>query len=231
MISLIWPYWQRQEVAERSCRLLAQHYADLDLELVIADDGNHTRFRPPHTPFPVKVIELPLKSAPMNPCLPINRAVEASSGDVIALSGPDMLHRTPILGEMRREVEKNERNYVIAAAWLPEKRVWHCHSSRKRPDIGDVGWMLPAGADYHFMTMMRRSLWDAAGGFDEDYRAGAGYDDPDFVLRLQRAGANFVRRDDLIVDHVRAGARANWTQPMYARNRAVFMEKWLPCRN
>ena len=76
------------------------------------------------------------------------------------------------------------------------------------------------------MAMMHRSLWDAAGGFDEEYRRGAGYDDPDFVLRLHRAGAKFLIRDDLVVEHVRQGAHAAWAPGMYVRNREIFMRKW-----
>jgi GT2 family glycosyltransferase len=76
------------------------------------------------------------------------------------------------------------------------------------------------------MSMMHRSLWDKCGGLDEQYREGCGYDDPDFVMRLNRAGAKFVIRDDLVVEHVRAGARAQWPREGYVRNRALFMQKW-----
>lgn len=227
MISLVWPFWQRQAVADKSCELLARHYAGLDIELIVVDDGNAEPYRAPLSmPFPVMVVRLTAKHVPLNPCVPINRGVAIAQGEIIALSGPDLLHRAPILEQMRAELGEDERKYVLAAAWHAERKRWHCHSSYKRGDDGDVGSMLPPGADYHFMTMMHRSLWNAAGGFDPDYRQGAGYDDPDFVLRLHRAGAQFLIRDDLVVEHVRSGARAEWTQPMYARNRAIFMGKW-----
>lgn len=227
LISLVWPYFERQAVADRACALLAKHYADLDLELVVVDDGSPTQpYRAPEMPFPVHVVRLPLKPQPKNPGLPINRGVAAANGEIIALSGPDMLHTKPILAQMREELGDDEKRYVLAACWYPERRIWHCHSSHRRGDQGDVGPMLPPGADYHFMAMMHRSLWDASGGLDEDYRDGAGYDDPDFCMRLERAGAKFVIRDDLVVEHVRAGAHAGWTPAMFARNRALFLSKW-----
>ena len=227
MISLIWPYWQRQAVADRACALLAKHYADLDFELVVVDDGNAVPYRPlEDMPFDIQVVRLPEKHVPLNPCVPLNRGVEQARGNIIALSGADIMHTVPVLGAMRDELGNDEAKYVLAAVWYAEKKIWHCHSTRKRPDAGDVGSMLPPGADYHFMAMMHRSLWDAAEGFDEDYRDGAGYDDPDFVLRLHRAGAKFVIRDDLIVEHVRDGAHTAWTPTMFARNRAIFMSKW-----
>lgn len=224
---MVWAYWQRQAVADRSCALLAAHYGDLDLELIVVDDGNAEPYRVPSgMPFPVTVVRLPVKHAPLNPCVPLNRGVEVARGEIIAISGPEMMHRRPVLEQMREELGGNDRKYVLAAVWFPERKSWHCHSTNKRSDNGDVGSMLPPGADYHFMSMLHRALWDDAGGFDEDYRDGAGYDDPDFVLRLHRAGAQFVIRDDLVVEHVREGARAGWTPEMFARNRALFMRKW-----
>lgn len=227
LISLVWPYWQRQEVADRSVSLLAKHYSELDFELIVVDDGNEIPYRAPEAPFPIRVIRLPLKHGPLDACVPINRGVDVSRGEFIALSGPDILHaRAPVLAQMRDEIGDEHFKYVLAAVWYPERNIWHCHSTHKRSDNGDVGSMLPPGSDYHFMSMMRRSLWDAIGGLDEDYRAGAGYEDPDFVLRLHRAGAKFVIRDDLVVEHVRTGAHTGWTADAYARNRALFFKKW-----
>lgn len=226
MISLIWPYWKRQEVADKSVALLSEHYKDLDFELIVVDDGSPEPYRAPVTPFPLRVLRLSAKLGPLNPCVPINRGVEISRGDVIALSGADILHTKPILRQMREELDDGDDRYVIAAVWHAEGKRWHCHSSYKRPDNGDVGSMLPPNADYHFMTMFHRSLWDRSGGFDEDYRDGAGYDDPDFVLRMNRVGARFVRRDDLVAEHVRSGAHAEWKSEMFERNRKLFMSKW-----
>lgn len=227
-ISLIWPYWERQAVANESVSLLATHYADLDFELVVVDDGNMIPYAAPPAPFPIVVVRLPVKTRPLNPGLPFNRGVAAATGDVLAFSGPDILHRVPVLPQMLAELCDDEMKYVLAACWHAERKVWHCHSTRNRPDNGDVGSMLPPGADYHFMAMLHRSLWTASGGFDEEYREGAGYDDPDFVLRLHRAGAKFLIRDDLIVEHVREGARTAWTPEMYQRNRELFFKKWKP---
>lgn len=196
------------------------------MELIVVDDGDTDPYRAPDMPFDIQVVRLPAKREPLNPCVPINRGVAVARGEIIALSGPDILHTKPVLPQMREALGADEKNYILAAVWHAEKRVWHCHSQHRRSDQGDVGSMLPPGADYHFMAMMHRSLWDASGGLDEDYRYGAGYDDPDFVMRLHRAGAKFSVRDDLVVEHVRDGASSGWTGAMFAKNRALFMSKW-----
>ena len=40
MISLILPYFERQSATDDSLRLMAMHYHDLDLEIIIVDDGS-----------------------------------------------------------------------------------------------------------------------------------------------------------------------------------------------
>lgn len=231
MISLILPYWNRQAAADLSLAMMARHYAGLDLEVIVVDDGSTPAYEAPKAmPFPVRVVRLPAKAAPMNPCVPINAGAAIAQGEYIAISNPEILHERPVLPAMLDEAQRGgDKTYVLAACWDPERKRWHCHSSNKRSDAGDVGSFLPEGADYHFMALMHRSLWEATDGFDEDYRNGAGYDDPDFVLRLHRAGARFVIRDDLVVLHPRNGAKAGWKPAMFERNRKVFFSKWQPC--
>lgn len=229
MISIILPYWKRAAATDRSMALLAEHYPKLDMEVVIVDDGSPEPYvAPDGMPWPVKVIHLPFKETAKNPCVPINEGVAASNGEIIAISNPEILHKTPVLGQMLESIQ-DDKDYVLAAAWCEEQKRWHCHSSVSRRTDNDVGQYLPIGANYHFLGMMRRKLWDEAGGFDNDYREGAGYDDPDFVRRLHKAGAKFLIRDDLIVEHPRSGAHSEWPAGGHARNRALFMSKWKPC--
>ena len=226
MISLVMPYWDRRAAADASLALMARHYAGLDLEIVLVDDGTPERYTAPAgLPWPVTVIRLPEKGGPLNPCVPFNRGVAAAKGDVIGITNPENLHVEPVLPDLLAELARGgESAYVLAACWHVEGKAWHCHSRLAGLEVAGV--RLPKGAHYHFLGLMHRSLWERAGGFDEDYRDGAGYDDPDLVLRLARAGARFVIRDDLVVHHVRTRARAAWTPAMWARNKQLFQGKW-----
>lgn len=226
MISLILPYWQRQEATDESLCLMAKHYMDLDLEIIVVDDGSPKPYEAPTLlPLDIQVVRLPFKLQAKNPCTPYNAGVMRSRGEYIALSNPENLHRKPILEEMLDSI-KTDSDYVMAAAWSAEQNRWHCHSSMNRSNDNDVGKYLPKGTQYHFMSMMKRELWDKAGGFDEDYRSGAGYDDPDLVMRLHKAGANFIMRDDLVVEHPRKDAHSQWTKEGFLRNRNLFLSKW-----
>lgn len=216
MISLILPYWDRQKAADESLKRL-QVYKDL--EIVVVDDGNPVPFR---TDFDVKVVRLPAKTEPKSPATCWNAGVKAASGDIIVLSCIEVLHETPILDGLTKDLAPDE--YRLAAAWCPEEDKWHTHSTVSVPDC-------PKGTGIGFCSALHKSLYWKAGGFDEDYREGAGYEDRDFIHRLTQSGARFVHRDDLVVVHPKSGATINWGEEKFARNKALFEGKWKPCVN
>lgn len=228
MISLVLPYWQRKAAADAALERIGALYRGLDLEVIVVDDGSPEPYVPPKgLGVPVSVARLPAKTGPKNACVPFNVGAGLAQGDYIALSNVETLHRFPVLDELREEIQRGgPGTYAIAACWAPESGCWHAHSSIAAPFATDTQKRMPAGSHYHFLSMLGRGLWSAAGGFDEDYRAGAGYDDNDLLMRLYVSGARFVIRDDLVVDHPRAGARAAWTPEMFARNKALFLSKW-----
>lgn len=220
MISLILPYWERRLAASQALELLAQEYEGLDLEVVIVDDGNPIPFYPPRSPLNIKVVRLPRKDVPKCPATAWNAGVAHSSGDLVALSCIEILHDHPVLQPMADQVRAlGPDGYVLASAYCPEQRTWHCHSSVSVPDC-------PSGTGIAFLGMMHRELFERAGGFDEDYREGAGYEDRDFIRRMVRAGAQFVVRDDLAVTHPKKAATIHWPLEGFTRNADLFRQKW-----
>lgn len=228
MISLILPYWDRKAATDESLALMAAQYQGVDLEVIIVDDGTPKQYtQPADLGLDVQVLRLPTKLQPKNPCVPINAGVAASHGDIVAISNPEIMHVNPVLPRMREELESlGDDGYVLAGCWCPDEKRWHCHTTRKFSKTNDAGALMPDGVGYHFLGMMHRSLWDKCGGFDEDYRDGAGYDDPDFVLRLLRAGAKFKICDDLVVHHPHNEPRTRWNPAGFEKNRALFFSKW-----
>jgi len=220
MISLILPYWDRQEAADAAFDLLAKNYSGLDLEVVVVDDGNKVPFIVPDVPLNIRVITLPRKDEPKSPVTPWNVGVAESKGDIVILSCIEMLHESPVIEQMIDALEDlGPMGYVLASAWCPESQTWHCHSSVKVPRN-------PAGTGLSFCSAMHRSLWDKSGGFDEEYRDGAGYEDNDFINRMLRVGARFLIRDDLVVTHPKTGAFIAWGANKFARNEKLFYQKW-----
>jgi hypothetical protein len=224
MISLILPYWDRQQAADAALRRISELYQGLDLEVVVVDDGNAVPFVVPEgLSVPVNLVRRPLKDSPSSCIAAWNDGVAAAAGDVIVLSCIEVLHEKPVLDEMLRELRAiGAGGYVLAAAWCPELDEWHCHS-RKR---SKGAYPIPDGTGRSFCGMMHKELFWRAGGFDLDYAAGAGYEDVDFIYRMLKAGAEFRVRDDLVVIHPKTGASISWPAEMFARNLALLEEKW-----
>lgn len=220
-ISLILPYWKRQAAADAALARLAAFYPYLDLEVIVVDDGDPEPFEVPLLDMNLVCMRLPKKNRPLSPVTAWNRGVEIATGEVIALSCIEVLHERPILAEMLEELaERGPMAYVLAAAWCPEQKQWHCHSTVHFPEC-------PKGTGSSFCALMHRSLYQLVGGFDEVYREGAGYEDRDFIHRMHRAGAEFVIRDDLVVTHPKTGATIRWAGEQFARNEAIYRTRWL----
>ena len=220
MISIILPYWDRQEAANKAFELFEKHYSNADIEIVVVDDGNKIPFKVPSKNLNVKVIRLPEKNEPKSPVTCWNAGVKEASGEVIVLSCIEILHPSPVLEKMEAAVlDGGDNAYVLAAAWCPEEGAWHCHSSVRVPRN-------PEGTGIAFCGAMRKALFEKAGGFDEDYRDGAGYEDNDFINRMLAAGANFIIRDDLTVVHPKSGATIQWGAEKFERNFSLYKEKW-----
>lgn len=216
-VSVCVPYWQRQAALDRMLQTYARLYPDLGLEFSICDDGSP---EPAVVPPGVILTRLPAKDRPLNPCVPINRAVAASSGEVIVLTNPEIEHREPVLPALL-ELLESEDDYVAATCW--DDRGFHVAGADV--DFTKRGRLpVPPGAQFHFLAAFHRTLWDRAGGFDEDYRHGTGCDDNDFLFRLHRAGARFRLSPATVYHHP---TKTPWGMP---HNRDLFFRKWPEAR-
>lgn len=229
LISVIMPYWRRGDALVDTLRSYTEAYrgtAQGMIEVVIADDGSPDdvaaaalqsfEATDEAAPFEIRLVELPQKDGPKNPCVPINRAVAVAGGDLLLLTSPEVRHPRPILWQAVAELERlGPLGVVVCAVLDTGTGRWYSHS-------------VHAPARYHFCNLLRRSLFEAAGGFDEEYRDGYCWDDPDFVRRLERAGAQFLHRDDLVAEHHRVARDDKGTIPraLWDRNKALFLAKW-----
>lgn len=226
MISVLMAYWNRPEATKTALAAMAAAYPALDMEIVIADDGSPIPLELDREyPWSVRVVRLAAKKEAKNPCVPFNEAARVAVGDVLVITNPEILHKHPVLPAMLKSLQKlGPKGYVLAATWCPDENKWHCHSGI--PAINLHGIQHPEGSGLHFCAMLHRSLWDEIGGFDEAYRDGAGYDDNDLAMKLGKAGAQFLIRDDLVVVHPKEGARTQWPDGAFQRNADIFVSKW-----
>ena len=187
MISVCMPYWNRPRELTRSMNAYAKAYPDWNLEFSICDDGSFTPLE-----FPGAVItRLPQHSRALNPCVPINAAVRASSSAVIVITNPEVEHREPVLQQMLAMLE-GPNDYVTVACKEATTGEWIAGPNAPKAPVGGRR-PIPEGSDLHFCAMMYRELFDRVGGFDEEYRFGLGCEDNDWLWTLHEAGVNFKR--------------------------------------
>lgn len=219
-VSVVMPYWKRPEALIASIAMYRRHYGNA-LDVVVVNDGSDD--------LPllsgVTLVDLPAKDRALNPCVALNAGVRAARGDVIMLTNPEVMHRAPIIDGLIEELGRlGPLGYVSAACWSPKHGFWFVHSTATpRPEaIGRAP--VPPGAALHFCAVLHRSLFDAVGGFSEEYRDGQGYEDNDFLWKLAGAGARFAIRDDLVTEHIDCPP-SHWPPGGLARNRAIFEAK------
>lgn len=209
------PYWNRPKELTRSLAAYAKVYPGMDLEFSICDDGS---IPPLSDRRGCKITRLPQKSYALNPCVPLNKAARASSHDVIVITNPEIEHREPIFHQMLAALEGPD-DYVTAACHDPQLGV----IAGEGTPYGSGGRLpIAPGSDLHFCAMLRRELFERAGGFDQDYRNGLGCEDNDWTWRLYALGANFKRVPG-IVWHYRTPHR--WTGTL-EKNAALLESKW-----
>lgn len=215
MISVCLPYWKRQAALDRMFDNYAALYGNTPprIEFSVCDDGSP---EPAVVPEEVVLTRLQEKSGALNPCVPINAAVAASSGDIVVLTNAEIEHRTPILYEMMQLLQGPD-DYVVARVMdVRRGGVWVAGPGtdyeRRLP--------VPPGAHFHFLSMFHRELWERAGGFDEAYRQGQACDDNDWLWRLCVVGALF-KCTTQVAWHI--PSNLTWSLP---HNRELFFSKW-----
>lgn len=214
MISVCMPYWQRQAELDRSLAAYRRVYRDMALEISIADDGSPEPVRAPEC----IVTRLPAKTVGLNPCVPINVSVRASTADVIVLTNPEIEHRADVFSGMLAMLQ-DPLDYVtvscrdVSGLWLAGPEV--DYSTHGRLPV-------PAGSHFHFCAMLRRELFERAGGFDEAYRHGRSCEDNDWLWRLHAVGARFLLAPG-VVWHYRT---PHTYEGSHASNRDRLVARW-----
>lgn len=211
MISICMAYYNRREQLQVTLDSYEKWYADLDLEIVICDDGSDEVLEF-DTPFKSRILHL-AKSKPLNPCVPLNRAVEASSGHLIVITSPEIEHRHAALYDMLWRW--NDEKDCITATCFDDRRGVLASQDMQH------AFPVPEGANFHFCVLMHRNLFP---GYDEDYRFGQAFDDNDILWRLKERNANFVT-SDIPVYHNHSPVQ--WKLPL---NDKLFAEKWPEAR-
>jgi len=175
VVSVIIPTFDRAPwVGEAITSVLAQTYPHL--ELIVVDDGSHDA-----TPAVVRACgpELTyIRQAHAGVSAARNRGVEIARGELVAFLDSDDLW---LPGKLAAQVALLQQQQHIQACYTDE--IWIRHGVRvnpKRIHQKHSGWLfepsLPRCIISPSSIMLRRTLWNQLGGFDETLPACEDYD-------------------------------------------------------
>ena len=242
-VSVVMAYYERRPQLLKTLESFEQ-YAELDYEIIVVDDGSLDSLKRSELPASLPVEVIRLDGDHTNPCVPFNLGFQRAQGDTVVIQNPECYHVGDVLGDAMRRV--TETNYVVYSClslsesmttkfWtdIPVKKIIKRAPKRQARISGEYAWYVHPEyrkAHYHFLSAIKRTQLTRIGGFDEDYSYGICYDDDDLVKRVGAAGLSMEIIEDPMCFH-QWHPRFNYDKEdsasLVARNRELFMEKWL----
>lgn len=221
MISVVTAYYNRKKLFKRTLESMLPYYGTIDFEVIAVDDGSdeHERLEDLKAVFPfLNVIRLEKENKwYRNPCIPFNIGFENVKGDKVILQNPECYH----FGEILPYVDKNltDNNYLSFGCYsldkeytdnddlfFDKKKINHIINLNDfsiKMD-GELGWYnhsIYRPVAFHFCAALTyKDLFDL-GGFDPRYAWGVGFDDNEFIWRLNQKGVKISYVDKEIVLH------------------------------
>lgn len=162
-----------------------------------------------------------------NPTIAFNLAAKNALGQYFILTSPEVFHQENVLRGLDISFAGNPLAYVICSC-LEWQNNNHFISSFDALGGGPAGWYQHSehrNAKLHFCSAIPRGVWEQLGGFDEDFAYGYGYDDQNFIDRIEAADIPIIYRDDLITLHQRHQEVGTWGDPLWQRNHDLYERK------
>src|SRR5919108_3565507 len=223
LVSVIIPTYNRAGlVREAIDSVLAQDYSRL--ELIVIDDGSHD-----HTPEVVRVfgnVVTCIQQPHMGVSAARNRGVAASHGALVAFLDSDDLW---LPGKVTAQVALFQQQPQVQVCYTDE--IWIRRGVRVNPrqiHQKHAGWIflhaLPRCIISPSSIMLRRTLWDKLGGFDEQLPA---CEDYDLWLRLTLCTPVVLVPERLIVKRGGHADQLSRCVPVLDQYRVTALEKIL----
>jgi len=212
-ISVTMAYYNRPDYLRRT--LVAYyniHRGDPGCEFIIVDDGSRDDLRAAlvakefEYKLDIKVFYRENKDD-INPAVAINSSVKLASEEIVIITNPETIPVTPIIYQLNSDQFQDNEYIIVPCYSIPlqsqnainqidvnnedyVKEVLNFINFNSRgPEFeGDDAWYSHSIYRYvlfYFTAVIRKKYFFDIGGIDEEFRYGWGYEDTDFVERLQ----------------------------------------------
>ncbi len=229
-VSVVMNYFERQDILERTLWSICHFTNTIDpFEVVIVDDMSAPgkEAAPVVADFtgrlPVRLFERTNKKG-KNCGIPLNIAARKATGEVLIIQDPDFVHMSPVVNQTAAYFADDVSKFVIAGCYSLSKKkqrivvgvdfsdreavarlrqrverlpagiqiegadAWNCHPIFRPLGLGSA------------KAILRRDF-NRLGGFDEDFHEYHGYEDTDFLRRVQLAGIPAAICPEILVYH------------------------------
>jgi glycosyltransferase involved in cell wall biosynthesis len=222
-ISIVTAYYNRKELFYRTLKSIEKSKFK-DFELIVVDDGSSSEHRLEEylSEFSfLKIIRIePKDKWYVNPCIPFNMGIRAAVGEIIILQNPECLHVHDVLTYVNENLKENDyltmstfsldnQNTKILPQYVENNTVMQFISTLPQyiatvSAEEYIGWYNHSKyrpVYFHFCAAMTKKNMQKLNGFDERFAKGIGFDDNDFIQRIDRLGLNKIIVDDITVLH------------------------------
>lgn len=198
--SVVMPYYSRPELRFTMDTFIDLYEGRNDIEIVIVEDSKNFNNSDWHANllylvtkyknfFKTKVL-LDNKSS-YNPASKFNLGVSQSEGPHIILTNPETPHAVNILRSL--DIENMDNQYIVCACQsivlLEDK------GSFKNCQFEYKNWYQHTylcNNKYHYCSLISKKNYNKIGGFDERFCNGIGYEDLNFLKRIEKQGINIL---------------------------------------
>ena len=239
-VSVVVPTYGQHDVTRRCLASLAADMEGLAYEVIVIDDAFVEPFDADSMHIAgLKLIRNENNLGFLRSC---NRAVAAASGDFVLLLNNDTVVHAGAITSLLATYDQFENVGAVCAQLRFEDGslqeaggiVWRDGSAwnwGRGEDPADPRFCYPREVDYGSAAalMIRRSLWQDIGGFDEAF-APAYYEDTDFCFAVRRAGQRVMYQPLAVVTHFEGLSHGTDTtaglKAYQVTNQTRFAEKW-----
>jgi glycosyltransferase involved in cell wall biosynthesis len=217
-ISIVTSYFNRKKLLINTLKSIKQTEFK-NFEFIIVDDAsnNDNKIDDLVYDFPfIKLIRIePEDKWYINPCIPFNIGFKNITGDIVIIQNPECFHTSDIISFVAQNLKENDY-FSFGCYSLSEEKTqsltndinsyqefsYHNRSARFN---GDDSWynhsiFRPKG--YHFASAIYKSKLDELNGFDERFANGYGYDDDEFLFRVNKmCNVKFIDKPLVLHQH------------------------------
>jgi GT2 family glycosyltransferase/glycosyltransferase involved in cell wall biosynthesis len=240
IVSIVVPTYGEHDVTRRCLASLAADTEGTASEVIVIDDAFVEPFDADSMQIAgLKLIRNETNLGFLRSC---NRAVAVASGDFVLLLNNDTVVHSGAITSLLATFEKFDNVGAVCAQLRFEDGslqeaggiVWRDGSAwnwGRGEDPADPRFCYPRDVDYGSAAalMVRRSLWQDIGGFDERF-APAYYEDTDFCFSVRRAGQRVVYQPQAVITHFEGVSHGTDTgagmKAYQVTNQGRFAEKW-----